>query len=334
MMRLGMVVAAVLGLALIVYLIVHSGARDVAHAMLLVGWGLIPISLFHVVPMSFSALSWRDLLPRSSRLGFGTVTWIRWIRESVTSLLPVAGVGGDLVGARLAYMRGVPAPQAAASTVVDVTVGVATQLLFVAIGVALLLLTRSSGPTVAAVAQLVLIGLGLFVVAIAIFLRLQHRGMFAVSARLAGALFRNDRISGAAGGASAIDDAVVSIYRERSALCRASTLRLVGWAAGTGEIWLVARFLGRPIDGIDAFILESLGAGVRGAAFMVPGALGVLEGSYIAFCALFGLSADMALTISLSKRVREIALGVPGLLIWQWVEGFHFFRHSGRSSRA
>ncbi len=102
----------------------------------------------------------------------------------------------------------------------------------------------------AAVAQLVLIGLGLFVVAIAIFLRLQHRGMFAVSARLAGALFRNDRISGAAGGASAIDDAVVSIYRERSALCRASTLRLVGWAAGTGEN-LARRTVPGPADRWD-----------------------------------------------------------------------------------
>jgi hypothetical protein len=39
------------------------------------------------------------------------------------------------------------------------------------------------------------------------------------------------------------------------------------------------------------------------------------------FGALFGLPAETALTISPSRRVRELALGVPGLFVWQWVEG-------------
>ena len=53
---------------------------------------------------------------------------MRWIRESVSTLLPVAGVGGDVVGARLAHQRGVSGAQATASMVVDITVGSATQL--------------------------------------------------------------------------------------------------------------------------------------------------------------------------------------------------------------
>jgi hypothetical protein len=118
-----MIAAAILGLALVVYLIIASGAEDVARAMLLVGWGLAAITAFHLVPMFLSALSWRDLLPRSSRLDVLSVTWIRWIRESINSLLPVAGVGGDVACARLAHLCGVPPKQAAASMVVDVTVG-------------------------------------------------------------------------------------------------------------------------------------------------------------------------------------------------------------------
>src|SRR5678815_1335474 len=105
-MRALTIAMTLLGLAMIVYLIFHIGAEDVAHALLLIGWGLIPIALFHFVPMFFSALSWRALMPRSNGLGIGTVTWIRWIREAVTTLLPVAGVGGDIVGTRLAVLRG------------------------------------------------------------------------------------------------------------------------------------------------------------------------------------------------------------------------------------
>ncbi|MGB6348455.1 MAG: hypothetical protein WBG10_00355, partial [Pseudolabrys sp.] len=61
---------------LVVYLIADSGAGEVARAMLVVGWGLLPITLFHLVPLFFSALSWRELLPLSSRPDIISVTWI------------------------------------------------------------------------------------------------------------------------------------------------------------------------------------------------------------------------------------------------------------------
>jgi hypothetical protein len=56
--------------------------------------------------------------------------------------------------------------------------------------------------------------------------------------------------------------------------------------------------------------------------------LGALEGSFVLFGALFGLPADTALAISLSKRVRELALGLPGLLVWHWVEGHDLLRRN------
>ncbi len=103
--------------------------------MLVLGWWLLPITLFHVVPLYFDAVSWRELFPTSNRPGVLRFIWMRWIRESISTLLPVAGVGGDFAGARLAQQRGVPGAQAAASMVVDITVGAATQVVFVVAGV-------------------------------------------------------------------------------------------------------------------------------------------------------------------------------------------------------
>ncbi len=293
--------------------------------MFVIGWWLIPISLFHFVPMSFSALSWRELLPVSSRPDVFRIIWIRWIRESINALLPVFGVGGDFASARLVHLSGVPGAQAAASMVVDTTVGVTTQLVVVLTGVALLAL-RSSDHAAITVAWAVLIGVGILSVAVATFVLLQHRSMFAVFIKLARRLSADKWLSGFAGSASAIDDIVVATYRSGSAFFRANLLRLVGWAAGAGEIWLVMRFLGPPLGLIDAFILESLSSGVRAAAFMVPAALGALEGSLVVFGALFGLPPEAALAISLSKRVRELALGLPGLFLWHWVEGHYLLR--------
>jgi len=293
--------------------------------MLVVGWWLLPITFFHLVPLTFSALSWRELLPGASRPDALLVVRIRWIRESINSLLPVAGVGGDIASVRLAHLKGVPGTQAAASMVVDTTVGVVTQLIFVLSGV-WLLLRRSTERGSLFVAEAVLIGVGILFVAITAFVLFQHRGLFARFAKLVHSLLPEKWLYSFAPSASTIDGAVVATYRSGRVMLRASLLRLIGWAAGAGEVWLVMQSLGQPIGMVDAYILESLGSGVRAAAFMVPGALGALEGSYILFGALFGLPADSALVISLSKRVRELALGVPGLVLWHWIEGHDLLR--------
>jgi putative membrane protein len=322
------IIAGFFGLALAAYLIVHSGAGEVANAMLVVGWWLLPITAYHIVPMVFSALSWRELLPISSRPYIFDIVWIRWIRESINSLLPVASIGGDVASARLAHLRGVPAAQAAASMVVDTTVGVVTQLVFVVAGVALLAL-RPAGHVSLDALWALLAGVCVLIAAVAIFVLFQQKNMFARLVGLARGLLPEKWLSGFGGSAAAIDEAVVLIYRSGPTLWRANLLRLIGWAAGAGEIWLVTQCLGQPFSLTDALILESLSSGVRAVAFMVPGALGVLEGGFVVFGALFGLPAEIALAISLSKRVRELVLGVPGLFAWSWIEGHYLLRRHG-----
>jgi putative membrane protein len=321
-MRVSLIIGGTCGFLLVVYLIIASGAADVAHSMLVIGWWLLPITLFHLVPLTLSALSWRELLPQPSRPHVIAILQIRWIRESINSLLPVASIGGDIAGARLVRLRGVPGAQAAASMVVDITVGAATQLIFVMSGAALLLM-RSNERSAIVVASTVLIGTGVFFVAIAAFIILQHRGLLGVSAKLTRRLLPQQWLSTVAAGASAADDAIVASYRAGWVILGAGVLRLVAWAVEAGEIWLVMQALGRPLGIVDALILESLSSGIRAAAFMLPSGLGALEGGLIMLGALFGLPADTALAISLSKRVRELALGLPGLFVWQWIEGHH-----------
>jgi putative membrane protein len=287
--------------------------------MLVLGWWFAPITLYHLLPLYFDAASWRQLFPAANRPDRRSFLWMRWIRESVSTLLPVAGVGGDVVGARLAHQRGVSGAQATASMVVDITVGAATQLVFVLVGVGLL----AAGKThdAAATAWGLTIGVAIFAAAIGLFVRIQHNSMFAVLIGWAHRLAPKSWMSGFAGRAEAIDEAIVATYRRRFALSYSSLVRLIGWITGVGEVWLTMRVLGKPLNVVDSFILESLSTGVRGAAFMVPGALGAQEGGMVLFGALLGVPADLALAVSLTKRVRELALGLPGLAAWQWVEG-------------
>ena len=49
----------------------------------------------------------------------------------------------------------------------------------------------------------------------------------------------------------------------------------------------------------------------KSAAFIVPNALGVQEAAYAMLAPLFGVGAEFGLAVSLLKRARDIAVGVP-----------------------
>ena len=73
-------------------------------------------------------------------------------------------------------------------------------------------------------------------------------------------------------------------------------------------------------------ILECVGQGIQTALCLVPGALGVREGGYVAVGGLLGIPGEAAFALALIRRVRELALGLPGLFAWQLVEGGRLLR--------
>ena len=44
----------------------------------------------------------------------------------------------------------------------------------------------------------------------------------------------------------------------------------------------------------------------------------------IVLCAIFGVPPEAALALSLVKRIPDLVIGVPGLVAWQAMEGWHF----------
>jgi hypothetical protein len=58
----------------------------------------------------------------------------------------------------------------------------------------------------------------------------------------------------------------------------------------------------------------------------VPGAFGIQEGGFIAMCAVYAIPGPAALALSLIKRVPELVLGLPYLMVWQAYEGRAWMR--------
>jgi putative membrane protein len=148
----------------------------------------------------------------------------------------------------------------------------------------------------------------------------QRRGLFGGMARLAAKFRSKTDWSSLQQKAEAIDAAVQALYRHRRRALASFALSLLGWAVGTVEVWLILQFIGHPLGWVDALLLESLGQAIRGAAFMIPGSLGVQEGGYLLLGPLVGLPPEAALALSLAKRSRELLLGLPGIVYLHFSE--------------
>jgi putative membrane protein len=277
------------------------------------GWALLLVALFHLLPLVIDAVAICVLIePHLSRSLVRDSLLARWVGESANSLMPAGQLGGPVLMTRHLARRGLPMEEAAAAITVSTTLQTFAQIAFALAGVVALGQTTHFSPL--ALRTAALIASAFLAIQVGGFYLIQRRGLFS---RLMGAVRRFSRKrdwSQWIAQAQAIDLAVQATYRRNGPVTASFILSLAGWIAGTGEVFLIARFLGTPVSWRDAFVLESLGQAIRGAGFAIPGALGVQEGGYLLLAPLAGLAPDAALALSLAKRARELLLGLPGLL--------------------
>jgi putative membrane protein len=303
-----------LGLSLIALVIwLRGGIGDLSGALTSAGWvGVAAVTVYHAIPMATCGLAWLYLLPHPPPGSLGSFVFARWVRDAVNQLLPFMPLGGEVIGARLLARGGVAGTMAASLTVVDVTAEVMSQVAFSLIGLGLFALDHSLDSLMGEAA----IGVALCVPMLGGLLLAQRLGLVRVMERIADKVMPDAwRAMDLAAG---IHDGMVALYAHRGRFWGAVAIHLLGWLVACGEAWLALRLMGHPLSITEVVTLESVIYAVRNAAFLVPGALGVQESAYVLVGALFGLPAETALAVSLIKRGRELCLGAPALLAWQW----------------
>jgi putative membrane protein len=318
-MKLALITITLGGGALIT-LVAWFGAQAIGHEVLQVIW-VVPATIgLHLIQLYLSAISWR-ISVGMRRPRMKVYLRIRWIREAVNSLLPVAQMGGNLVGIRMLAQRGVPGPLAGAGTTLDLTIEALTQFAWTMVGIGVLTAIstdQSWQPWLEGGMLTMAVGLLGFVLA-------QRAGMMRLIEAMATKLqrvFPSLSVESVRG----LHTELMRLQKNRRALYQAFLLHLIAWALGTLETWAVLMALGLASSFSEALVIESLGMAARSAGFAVPGALGVQEAGFILVCGLFQIHADFAIALSMAKRVRELSVGIPGLVAWQWSEGKRLVR--------
>ncbi|MEP6884979.1 MAG: lysylphosphatidylglycerol synthase domain-containing protein [Gammaproteobacteria bacterium] len=302
------------GVLLFIGVLASHGLTAVMATLSLAGWGLLLVALFHLLPLGLDAVAIRVLFESGAEHGdILDAVLARWAGESANSLMPAGQIGGPVLMARQLAQRGLALPQAAAAITVSTTLQTFAQIAFALLGVALLS-AQATHDSPHALRTSALIASGLLALQVGGFYWMQRRGLFGKLMRAATRFAGKRDWSRWMSQAEAIDVAVRATYGRAAPLAASFLLSWVGWLVGTGEVYLILRFIDQPAGWVNSLLLESLGQAIRGAAFAIPGALGVQEGGYLLLAPLVGLPPDAALALSLAKRARELMLGLPGLL--------------------
>jgi len=317
-MKLGAIAALLAGLAIAIFVLLHIGIAPVLDAVARVGWGGFAIlCLVGLVPPMLSGVGLYALLP-------GQAPWpvflaARQLRDSASDILPFTQLGGVVIGARAIILGGVRPPLAFAAAMVDMTTEVIAQIPFIALGLMLGLAQLRASAAMSPYADGLILGTALLVPVVIAFVVLQRRGS-SLAQKLAGRF-----LPAAVSHTEAFSLALNDQYRHPLRLALSSTMHLIAWIVSGVWLWVVMRLIGAQVDVFSAIAIESLLGALRTTTVFIPSSIGVQEAGYAALAQVFGMGPEVGLAASLLRRARDIAVGVPILLLWQIVEGKRAF---------
>jgi putative membrane protein len=318
-----------LGVAVIVAIVIHIGPAALGEELGKIGTNLLWVLLPSIGIYLFDALGWRSTLGRyAERVRFDRLFMTRMAGEAVNFTTPAAYLGGEPMKAYMLSRHNVPLIEAFASVITAKTTMTLAEVLFIVIGVGLafVLLNRSSDLIAAGLVGLCMLGFG-----IALFFVVQQRGLFTGVIRLLDRIgLRIMWLQNRAGTFQALDEAIGEFYaRDRRGFARAFLFFFLGWVIGALEIYLVLYFLHQPIDFVTSFALEALAVFAKGGTAFIPGSLGGQEAGTLVLFSAFGYDKTIGVTFAIIRRMREIVWIAFGLVALA-IQNRHVYRPDER----
>ena len=322
-LKLGAVLALLFGLALVTALVAWVGWKPILTAATSVGiGGFLLFTAYWLVVLVILGLAWFAGAPSEPFKRAPAFVWGRMLREAASDVLPFSQVGGLVIGSQAVIAAGVGERRVLASTVMDLTTEMFGQIVYTLLGVGILAYSLTAGGQemkavwIAGGAIVLMVGgtLG--------FMAVQRRGI-----NLIGWIAQRFLPDGASRGEAVVEE-LGEVYERRGHLAAGAALHLLSWLGASVGSWIGLMLMGAPLPLASVIAIESLMFAVRSVGFAVPAALGVQEGAYLLAGPLMGLHPDTALALSLLKRARDVAIGVPTLLIWQFAEGRRLLKRS------
>jgi hypothetical protein len=306
---------ALVGIALLVFLIRGIGLSTVVGQVKTVGWGLGLIIALAGASHVTKTLAWRlTFLCDIRGVSFARTFGLRLVSETIGSF----GLPGQVLGetARV-YLLGSTLPVANSISAVTLDRGlyiVSSALVSVTGIVAALFLLAVSG-TWRLYALLFACALAIFLGVTALAIR-RRWPVLSAAARLIGRLprFKN----WVEGKQIVIDSAESNLFSFYHESAKAFWASLILNAACHGmailEVYILLHFLGARTGFMGAFVLEAFTKLINVVGVLNPGNFGTYEGGNMIVTRLLGIAGPAGLSLGLCRRVRSLFWKAIGLL--------------------
>ena len=317
------VVAALIGLIVATAVIGYFNFGAVLKAMAPIGvGGFLVVIAAQVVLFAPLGVAWWLVAPGEPTNRAPIFMWARLLREAASDVLPFSQLGAIVICGRAAVLGGVDASMAFGSITVDITVEMVAQMTYTLIGIGILTHHLGFAAFKHSLAPAIFGALALALFMVGGTILVQRRGLSLVAGLV-------EKLAPAAGRrADAVIEAIKAAHARPDRMLASLVLHMVCWFGAAAGTWLILAFIGHPLPYSSVVAIEALLFAIRNAAFIAPSGLGVQEGAYVLLGPLFGLPAEAALALSLLKRGRDFAIGVPMLLSWQFLENRRILRQT------
>ncbi len=299
--------AALLGLALLGYLVFRTGPAVVWKQVQTVGWGLALVIILGGFSQLIKTCSWRQTFTCD-------ISGLSWSRSFTTQLISDGmgqlGIAGKVLGEG---MRISMLPSA---------VPVASRISASAIDGALHSLT-ASGVTVLGIIATLLVAplsgrwriyaflIAIVVIAVVILAAVAFTSRWQLMGNAARAIGRLPRLHNWVSGKQSIIDSaeqnLLTFYDEAPAAFWASLILNLLWhALAVLEVYVILGFMGARIAVVGAFVFEGLTKVINLVGALNPGNFGTYEGGNMLIANMFGVAVTAGLTLALCRRVRAV----------------------------
>lgn len=292
----GRAAAAVVGLAVLGWLVHHVGLGRLVDAVLSVGWGFPAAVGLHGLVVAVTFQAWRDLLPGVRSVSTGGLFRVKLVGDAINVLTPLGGLGGEpyrVWAVSRAFGRGTALRSVLLDRFLD--------------QVAAGLLAVGGGAVAAGGAEALVLGVSLipsstrepwapgFVAGAVSGLGSRARDLLRRVRDFVGRAVRWGRES-------------------PGALVRAFVWRLAGRMLSVVEIAVIVAAMGQGWHWNLALVAIAANIGVTLLFTWIPGAIGAAEAGFVGVFVWAGTGAEVGLAVALVRRLRGLVWTGVGLL--------------------
>jgi uncharacterized protein (TIRG00374 family) len=302
------------GLAFFVYLILRIGPGRIWEYISRLNLLLfLLLFLLRFILWLWRTINWKIIYEGyGHRIPLIRLFFARLAGHAVSFLTPSAQIGGEAVRTLVACDSN--RKQCLASVIVDKTLEIGAVVLIAAVGLAVAI---SDIPMPRGVLAVFLVTLIVTAALVILLVAKQKKGLLQWLIQIIEKiLWRFRFLEKHREKLLETDEYITNYYaRHKGTLVVVFISHLFSLGFWIFEIYLTLRFLGAGEVGLrDSFLIVTLGT----MAFLlptIPAALGTYEATYVAIFALLGLGADLALTLTIIRRIIALIWAAVGLIV-------------------